>query len=284
MTTTPTPTPTNGSSTPTTLTTTTNFEVYVSKESFKFNAAHFVAYRGFRERLHGHNYRCSVRLYGSRYSGGRIGHDGYVIDFGDVKDVVKRACKELNEHFLCPMYSDVLEIEHDEVGKQILVKCQVDGTQFVFPRDDCALLPLVHTSAEEIAVYLWGEILRGLDGAYLAGRGIQTMEVTVAEAPGQEATFRHDIRTAATTTATEASDNGDGDNHQALDVRQFISDFGTTVPKPCLTNAATTTNAGNGGGGGGDNGDGEDEPDPKRRRRISSKGAGCCSCPCHRKA
>lgn len=29
------------------------FEIYVSKDTFKFSASHFVAYPGFRERLHG---------------------------------------------------------------------------------------------------------------------------------------------------------------------------------------------------------------------------------------
>jgi len=32
------------------------FEVSVSREDIKFHCAHFVAYKGFRERLHGHNY------------------------------------------------------------------------------------------------------------------------------------------------------------------------------------------------------------------------------------
>ena len=35
------------------------YEVQVKSERFKFNAAHFVAFPGYRERLHGHNYTCS---------------------------------------------------------------------------------------------------------------------------------------------------------------------------------------------------------------------------------
>ena len=53
----------------------TQFEIVVSKDTFKFNAAHFVAYPGFRERLHGHNYRVKVRIIGSH----TIGRDGYVL-------------------------------------------------------------------------------------------------------------------------------------------------------------------------------------------------------------
>ena len=32
--------------------------VHVCKQDFKFNAAHFVAYKGFREKLHGHSTPC----------------------------------------------------------------------------------------------------------------------------------------------------------------------------------------------------------------------------------
>lgn len=40
------------------------FEVFVGKEDFKFSCSHFVAFDGYRERLHGHNYSVGVRLTG----------------------------------------------------------------------------------------------------------------------------------------------------------------------------------------------------------------------------
>lgn len=195
---------------------TTSFEVYVSKETFKFNAAHFVAFSGFRERLHGHNYRVSVRLLGER----TIGADGYVIDFGNVKDVCKAVCKKLNEHFICPIHSDVLKITEDANEKSVRIECE-DGTFFVFPIKDCAMLPLVHATAEELSIYLWAELLKGFNADYLIKRGIHTMEVIVAESPGQEATFRLEI---PEPTDTEFS----------LDVRAFIVK-GDIIPMPCLT-------------------------------------------------
>lgn len=195
---------------------TTSFEVYVSKDTFKFNAAHFVAFRGYRERLHGHNYRLGVRLSGRR----QIGADGYLIDFGNVKDVCKAVCKKLNEHFICPVYSDVLKITENEAERSVKLECE-DGTVFVFPRNDCAMLPLVHATTEELSIYLWAELLKGLNADYLLKRGIHTMEITVAEAPGQESTFRLEIPPA---------------NEQeefALDVRTFITN-GQVVPMPCV--------------------------------------------------
>jgi dihydroneopterin triphosphate aldolase (PTPS-III) / 6-pyruvoyltetrahydropterin synthase len=81
------------------------FEVAVNKSDMKFSCAHFIAYSGFREKLHGHNYNLTVRLTGARLS------TGYLIDFGIVKKVCRKMCKDLNERFICPMKSNVLQIE-----------------------------------------------------------------------------------------------------------------------------------------------------------------------------
>ena len=193
---------------------TTTFEVNVSKDTFKFNAAHFVAFPGFRERLHGHNYKVGVRLLGRR----QIGPDGYVIDFGCIKEVCKKVCNRLNEHFICPQYSDVLQIYHE--NGSVRIECE-DGAVFVFPRQDCCILPLVHATTEELSIYLWAEILNGLNADYLIKRGIHTMEVTVAESIGQEATFRLEI-----------PEKLEGNYH--LDVRKFITES-EIVPMPCET-------------------------------------------------
>ena len=99
--------------------------MFVGKEDFKFNAAHFVAFEGYRERLHGHNYAVSVRLTG------RVCRDGYVVDFGDVKKYTRGICKELNEHFICPTASDVLQITSKD--EQVVIECP-DGAYFSFPR------------------------------------------------------------------------------------------------------------------------------------------------------
>lgn len=203
---------------------TTMFKVHVDKDTFKFNAAHFVAYSGFRERLHGHNYRVAVQLLGHR----KIGPDGYVIDFGCIKKVTKDVCKELNEHFLCPSLSDVIAISVGAPFEESVTLTCEDGSVFVFPQSDVAMLPIVHATTEELAIYLWGRILQGLDANYLIKRGIHTMEVTVAEAPGQDATFRQEIPL-------------DGNNDSGIfDVKHYIM-TGNVVPMPCPSNPARTT-------------------------------------------
>ncbi len=154
------------------------FRVYVSKDYLKFNAAHFIAYKGFRESLHGHNYGVSVQIEGD------LGEQGYVLDFSIVKSVARRVCERLDERMLLPAQSDCLAIETR--GSQVVVRFEDD--EFSFPAKDVLLLPIVHTSAEELARYLAGEIRRELerDGIQVAG----AIEVGVAETLGQTAYYR----------------------------------------------------------------------------------------------
>ncbi|MBI1816922.1 MAG: 6-carboxytetrahydropterin synthase [Deltaproteobacteria bacterium] len=146
----------------------------------KFSAAHFIAYPGFREALHGHNYRVSIDVEG------QLGPNGYVVDFGVVKKIARRVCERLNERTLVPMLSDCLTISDD--GPQVVMRYEND--EFRLPRTDAALLPIVHSSAEELARYLAGELRREL-----ATEGITeivAIQVGVEETTGQAAYYREE--------------------------------------------------------------------------------------------
>jgi 6-pyruvoyl-tetrahydropterin synthase len=153
------------------------YRVEVSSDFLRFAAAHFIAYPGFREPLHGHNYQMSVRVDAS------LGADGYVIDFCVVKRVAEGLCAELAERTLVPMRSDCLAIE--TLGGSVRLTT-LDGGRFEFPLADCVLLPIVHSSAEELAAYLLGRLRDGL-AAEVGGRDVHAIAVGVAEAPGQMA-------------------------------------------------------------------------------------------------
>eukprot|EP00968_Pinguiococcus_pyrenoidosus_P028177 scaffold7673_cov258-Pinguiococcus_pyrenoidosus.AAC.14 len=161
------------------------FDVYVAKQDFKFHCAHFVTFSGFRERMHGHNYNVGVALKGSH-----LGPDGYVVDFGDIKKVTRRLCKELNERFICPMYSDVMEVELGE--DQVVLRCE-DGAYFSLPRGDCAVLPLVHSTAEEISRFFWCNLVQEFTIEWLKARGVTAVEITVSEAASQQAVYRRAV-------------------------------------------------------------------------------------------
>jgi 6-pyruvoyltetrahydropterin/6-carboxytetrahydropterin synthase len=156
------------------------FRVHVTKDYLKFSAAHFIAYPGFRERLHGHNYRVSVAIHGP------LGRQGYVVDFGVVKRIARRLCDRLDEHLLIPMKSDCLVVR--EEGERVFVRYERD--EFSFPRHDVLLLPIVHSSAEELAQYLAGELRRELAEEGITG--LTAIEVGVEESFGQSAIFRQE--------------------------------------------------------------------------------------------
>jgi dihydroneopterin triphosphate aldolase (PTPS-III) / 6-pyruvoyltetrahydropterin synthase len=158
------------------------FSIHVAKENLKFSAAHFIAYPGFREPLHGHNYQVGVRVEG------RLAATGYVLDFGLIKRLTKQIVDRLDERTIIPANSDCLEIRRQD--GQVRVSYEHDS--FVFPAADVALLPIVHSSAEELARYIWGDLTRELSRREALSE-IVTLEVSVAEGPGQAAIYRQEV-------------------------------------------------------------------------------------------
>jgi len=152
------------------------FSVAIGKELLRFTAAHFIAFRGFREPLHGHTYQAQVTV------SGPVGPDGYVVDFLVLKKTAEEECARLHFRTLLPHQSDCLTIE--EEAEEVTVRCE-DGTRFLFPRQDVILLPIVHTSSEEIARYLVARLRERLREA--RGNSIQTIEVLIEDIPGQVA-------------------------------------------------------------------------------------------------
>ena len=102
-----------------------------------------------------------------------------------------------------------------------MITCE-DGSEFMFPKEDCLMLPIVHSTVEELAIYLWGKVLTDLHPKNLLNRGIHTMELTCTEAPGQEAVFRLGIPTGAESVDIE----------ELCDVQRYIR-TDDLYPKPC---------------------------------------------------
>ena len=181
--------------------------VTIRGEEFKFCCAHFVAHKGFRERLHGHNYTVEVQM-----AGPMSPEDGYVIDFGDVKKGVRMICKSLNERIIVPLDSDHLNINikardpayctdeatliacsQGSLEEKIQPEGQVEITFensafFSFPKSDCALLPIKFSTAESLSAYIahsLADVLR----AQIADRKIESLTVSVFERPTQAASY-----------------------------------------------------------------------------------------------
>jgi 6-pyruvoyltetrahydropterin/6-carboxytetrahydropterin synthase len=158
------------------------FAVQITKENLKFSAAHFIAYPGFREPLHGHNYQVGVRIEGS------LGPMGYVLDFGLIKKQLKEIVDRLDERTIIPARSECLKI--DQIGNQVHVYYEQD--EFVFPAADLALLEIAHSSAEELARFIWNELYNSLNNQKIL-KDVKSIEISVAEGPGQAAHYRQNI-------------------------------------------------------------------------------------------
>jgi 6-pyruvoyl tetrahydropterin synthase/QueD family protein len=157
-----------------------SFSIQVVKENFKFSAAHFVAREDFRGALHGHNYTVAIRLEGS------LGDQGYVVDFGVVKQIAKSLVDALDEKTLIPTKSPVIRIEKcGDTATRII--CH--GDEFILPRNDLFLIPIAHSTCEELSRYIAQELQRALE-ARPECRSVRAVEVCVAELPGESATFR----------------------------------------------------------------------------------------------
>jgi len=159
-----------------------DFSIHVAKENLKFSAAHFIAYPGFREPLHGHNYQVGIKVEG------RLATTGYVLDFGLIKKLTRQVVDRLDERTIIPSLSDCLAICQN--NGQVHVAYGEDS--FVFPAADVALLPIMHSSAEELARFIWTELHRELVDRNALG-DISAMEVSVAEGPGQTAIYRQEF-------------------------------------------------------------------------------------------
>jgi dihydroneopterin triphosphate aldolase (PTPS-III) / 6-pyruvoyltetrahydropterin synthase len=158
------------------------FSIHVTKENLKFSAAHFIAYPGFREPLHGHNYQVGVRV------AGRLAETGYVLDFGLIKRLTKELADRLDERTILPANSECLTVA-SEAGQ---VHVTYESDRFSFPAADVVLLPIAHSSAEELARYLWQELRDALAERGALGH-IISMEISVAEGPGQAALYQEEI-------------------------------------------------------------------------------------------
>ena len=157
------------------------FQVAVTKDYLVFPAAHFITFAGHRcEPLHGHNYRVSARLDGTVDE-----ESWYVVDFAVVKQMLRRLCEELDHKMLLPTENPKLGIETR--GDMVHVSFQ-GAPRYVFPRAECALLPIPNTTVEMLAQHLAQRAIAEFRAHPVAT--LTAIEVEVEENFGQAASYR----------------------------------------------------------------------------------------------
>ena len=160
------------------------FRVSVEKDYLVFSSAHFITFAGHRcEGLHGHNYRARVTVEGA------LNEDSwFVFDFVELKQIMRGLCDEIDHLVLLPLESPRIQVA--EEGETVTVA--VDGRpRYVFPRRDCALLPIPNTTVEMLAQLLSDRLLVQLDAT--GARGLTAVEMEVEENFGQSAVYRRPL-------------------------------------------------------------------------------------------
>jgi 6-pyruvoyltetrahydropterin/6-carboxytetrahydropterin synthase len=157
------------------------FRVSVTKDYLVFASAHFITFAGHRcEGLHGHNYRVSVTIEGALNQ-----EAWFVFDFVELKRIMRRLCDEIDHLVLLPLRSDRIQVT--EEGD--VVRVGVDGKpRYVFPRKDCALLPIPNTTVEMLAQMLTERLQAALSAG--GAKGLTAIEMEVEENFGQSAVYR----------------------------------------------------------------------------------------------
>lgn len=151
------------------------------RSNISFSSAHIIHEYEKCGRLHGHTYAIHVKISGD------ADDKGIIIDFSVLKEVLREIANYLDHKVLIPEKSSIAKITKNEKEG---VKIAALGKTFVFPFSDCVFLPIVSTSAENIAKFILDYVVENLD----VPSGVKYIEIGVDEGYGQGARISKKIK------------------------------------------------------------------------------------------
>ncbi|MBN2230506.1 MAG: 6-pyruvoyl tetrahydropterin synthase family protein [Candidatus Thorarchaeota archaeon] len=124
------------------------YSLQVKDQRMHFSASHFLRFCGDCEHLHGHNYTLEVFITGP------LNEDGMIMDFKEVKEMIVKICKTLDHKVMLPGQSTSIDVK-SEGG---FIEVTAATKRYVFPEEDCIVLPTKSTTAELLANYIHGHL------------------------------------------------------------------------------------------------------------------------------
>lgn len=121
------------------------------RSGIRFDAAHVIPHHPKCGRLHGHTYALHAEVHGEVDPA-----SGFVVDFGEVKRVLREIADRLDHHVLVQAKSPHFTV----VERGDAVEFAIGAKRYVVPRADAELLPIEATTAENLAEHVADEILR----------------------------------------------------------------------------------------------------------------------------
>jgi 6-pyruvoyltetrahydropterin/6-carboxytetrahydropterin synthase len=153
------------------------FKVRVTKDHLVFCSGHFISYEGDKcERLHGHNYRAAVEIEGG------LDENHYVFDFIALKQRTKAITDELDHRMLLATRNPLIRVEEGPHS----IRVRYRDREWLFPREDCVLLPIENTTAELLARWIAQRLIEALQSQHHYRP--EVLRVEVEENVGQSAT------------------------------------------------------------------------------------------------
>lgn len=123
------------------------FGVRVLKDSLVFSAAHFITFNGnICERIHGHNWRVEAAIEGP------LDQNQYVFDFIALRDALQQIVNELDHSVLLPAHHPAISVQTSASGLE--VEARFEQRRWIFPAEDCRILPVANTTAELLADWI----------------------------------------------------------------------------------------------------------------------------------
>lgn len=145
--------------------------------NLRFSAAHMIPEHESCGVIHGHSYIVDVVVEGER-----SGEFGFVVDFKKVKGIVRNLCNELDHRVLIPLKNPKIHFKNINGP----VEFSIGKKEYVLPLEDCRLLDLKSTSAEDLAEYFAHELFHDLKKI---NSEISQVQICVNEGIGQGAYF-----------------------------------------------------------------------------------------------
>ncbi len=145
--------------------------------NLRFSAAHMIPEHESCGVIHGHSYIVDVVVEGER-----SGEFGFVVDFKEVKEIVRELCKKMDHKVLIPLKNPKIHFTNKEGS----VEFSIGNKMYMLPKEDCVLLNLKSTSAEELSEYFAEELYRSL---IEINPEISSVQICINEGIGQGAYF-----------------------------------------------------------------------------------------------
>ena len=153
------------------------FKVKLWRQDLSFSAGHISTYGEEMEGQHGHNYQISLELEGV------LDQDGLVIDFRQVKRILRSILSRLNHRTLVPRLNPGLQITEDGGSTKI----QFGREHIELPSSSVALLPIRNLTSELLAHHFFESLKAQLSPSDRAR--LHRITVEIIESPGQSASF-----------------------------------------------------------------------------------------------